>query len=128
MADFRVDGGLSEIFSAKAVLGYSKGNALKFAAGGVTPAGDGDTVDGIALETVTINNFGNVARGPIKVTGRAAAAVNFSVGDDVYLDAAGALDTGTAGDVSMGKVIGDDPEVAGWVQFKYDHLGSFTHA
>ena len=130
MANFLVLGAPSETFTAKVITtNIAKGDAVKFAAGGVTPAGDGDTVDGFAITTATVGNYVTCVRGAMSVIGRAAAAVDFNVGDQVYIAAATqTLDTGSVGNKSVGVVVGDDPASAGWVEFRFDPLATFTHA
>ena len=128
MANFRSLEPPTEVFTARALAALSKGDACKFGAGGIDQAGDGDQVDCFAQENIASGSYGTFYRGQIRMIGRAASGVNFSVGDKVYLDANQALDTGSTGNKAVGEVVGDDPESDGWVEFTFDHLAAFTHA
>lgn len=128
MADFRVIGHAGETHTAKALATIAVGDALKYGANGVTPAGDGDQVDGFAATAGSTGSYVTVLRGSMRVIGSAATGVNFAVGDQVYLDASGKLDTGSIGNVSLGTVVGTDPETAGFVEFLFDPLASFTQS
>ena len=128
MAKFSVRGPASETFKAKAIAAVAKGDPLKFTTGGVTVAGDGDTVDAFASAAASINTYVTCVRGDFSVIGTAFTGVNFAIGDQVYLTAAGTLDAGTTGNKSMGVVIGDDPEQSGYVEFRFDPLATFEHA
>lgn len=126
--NFVVRGSPSQRFQAQALATIAKGDALKFGANGVDVAGDGDQVDGFALEAAGSGNLVWVGRGSMRVTGRAASGVNFALGDQVYIDGTQELDAGSATNVSLGKVVAFDPETAGLVEFDFDPDYTFTHA
>ena len=129
MAKFKLQTRASEIFSAPVVSAdVEKGDPLKFGAGGVQIAGDGERVDAFALAAASVGSYVQCARGPLDVVGIAASGVDFDIGADVYLDASQHLDTGTTGDTAVGQVTNFDPETGGLVQVRFDPYGQTTHA
>lgn len=105
------------------------GDMVKFGTNGITVAGDGDTVYGVAMSDGAVGETIAVWRGPgtIKVT--AASGVNFAVGDRVYAAASGEVDTGSTGNISIGQVVDADPATASTSVFvDFDPYGVFAHA
>ena len=129
MAKFKLIEQAPEIFTARVITAaVEKGDPLKFAAGGVEEAGDGDRVDAFATQAGGVGDYIACARGSMRVVGMAATGVDFNVGDDVYLDASQHLDSGSTGDVAVGEVIAHDPETGGLVEIRFDPEGSTVHA
>lgn len=83
---------------------------------GVLSAGNGANLYGIARTTALAGKTLEVEipRGDIyEVT--AATAVDFDMGDDVYLASATTVDAGSTSDIAIGKVVDKNPASAGKV-------------
>ena len=107
----------------------SAGDPVKLGTNGVAPAGDGDTMFGIAISDGAVGETIAIWRGPGTFKGTAASGVDFAVGDRVYLAASGELDTGSTGNASCGVVVDADPATASTnVHVDFDPQGTFTHA
>ena len=107
----------------------SVGDPVKRGSNGIEPAGDGDTMFGIAISDGAVGETIAVWRGSGTFKATAATGVNFSVGDQVYLAASGEIDTGATGNKSCGVVVDEDPDTASDnVHVDFDPWGTFTHA
>lgn len=98
---------------------------------GVLPAGDGDTMFGIAHEDIAPGEVGEieVPCGAVYAVD-AASGADLSMGDDVYLASATTVDAGSAGNVSAGKVVGYDPSAGGrvWAALVSSLFHKVTHS
>lgn len=88
------------------------GDPVKLGTNGITVAGNGDDMFGIAMSDGAIGETIAVWRGHGTFKATAASGVNFAVGDRVYLAASGEIDAGTTGDNSCGIVVDADPATA----------------
>lgn len=95
---------------------------------GVAAAGDGDTVYGVALETVATTEDVAVAVGPCEIRVPAASGVDFAHGDDVYAASANTVDAGSSTNISIGHVCRTDPASAGSVYVWMLPIPRTTHA
>lgn len=129
MAKFRYLEAFPEQLTAK-VVGTTivAGDPLKFVAGGVSVAGDGETVNAWAIEGGAAGVYIKCGRGQVRMIGKAAAATNFAIGDKVYLAASQELDAGSVNNKAVGEVVTSDPDSGSWVEILYDPNELTTHA
>jgi hypothetical protein len=95
-----------------------EGDMVTIAGGVLVEVADSNTVGavGICAQDIAASVYGTIYTGG-KYTGTADTAINFSLGDKIYNSSASKLDTGTASDIAVGKVVDVDPASAGTVTF-----------
>lgn len=88
---------------------------VKLASNAVSPAGDGETLWGVAVTEAASGDLVPVIVDNAVFQVQAASGVDLAPGAVVYLAASYEVDAGASGDVSAGVVVDRDPTRAGLV-------------
>ncbi len=98
-----------------ATITYSD-TPVKLVSNAVQPAGDGDTVWGVAVTPAASGASVAVDISPTsRYQAQAASGVNFAPGDPVYMAASYEIDAGSSSNLSAGNVVDYNPASAGLV-------------